>query len=377
MQLVDYKECCGCGNCQVICPQNAIEVNYDIRGFLHPIIDEDKCVSCGACEKKCPIINDFGKLKTGFAIKGYYGRFNEDNLVKQSSSGGVASGLASIFLSRENTAVYGSEYSSDYETVLTNRIESVDEIYRFQNSKYIQSVKRDAYKFIKRDLELGKAVLYIGLPCEIAALKLYLNKEYHKLYCVDLVCHGPTSKTFLSEYLKNVSNGKKVKYFNMRYKKDGIWTPYYMHVELENEEVIEEPFWTSDFGALFARFCCDGCMSCKFKGANRYSDITIGDAWGVDSNLVSDNKSGLSSIIINSQKGIELINQSDFLLIDVDVNKIIKGNPNITENRKKHIDYPVVVKNVYSKGIKKTVKIIRSKKNTIRTMVLKMIKRCR
>ena len=116
-------------------------------------------------------------------------------------------------------------------------------------------------------------------------------------------------------------------------------------------------------------------MTCKFKGSNRFSDITIGDAWGVDANLVADNKSGLSSIIINTQKGTELINQNDFLLIDANVDSIIKGNPNITEKRNQHIDYPIVVKNVYSKGIKNTVKMVRSKKNVIRTMFSKVIKR--
>lgn len=375
MQLADYRECCGCGNCQVVCPQNAIKVDYDMRGFLHPMVDEERCISCGACEKKCPIINDLSKLKTGFAIKGYYGRFYQDEVVRHCSSGGIASGLASTFLRRGNAVVYGSEYSADFEMVLTNRIDSVDDVYRFQGSKYIQSVKGDIYKNIKQDLSLGNEVLYIGLPCDIAALKLYLNKEYTKLYCVDLICHGPTSKSFLSEYLRNVSHGEKVKSFSMRHKKDGIWTPYYMHILLENGEVIEEPFWTSDFGALFARFCCDGCMTCKFKGSNRFSDITIGDAWGVDANLVADNKSGLSSIIINTQKGTELINQNDFLLIDANVDSIIKGNPNITEKRNQHIDYPIVVKNVYSKGIKNTVKMVRSKKNVIRTMFSKVIKR--
>lgn len=47
-------ECCGCGVCQLICPNNAIQMSSDSEGFDYPVIDEARCVSCGLCTKNCP-----------------------------------------------------------------------------------------------------------------------------------------------------------------------------------------------------------------------------------------------------------------------------------------------------------------------------------
>ena len=37
-------------------------------------------------------------------------------------------------------------------------------------------------------LKEGKKVLVCGLPCQIAALKAFLRKDYENLILVDLIC---------------------------------------------------------------------------------------------------------------------------------------------------------------------------------------------
>ena len=50
------------------------------------------------------------------------------------------------------------------------------------------------------------------------------------------------------------------------------------------------------------------CYKCQFKGNYDNSDITIGDFWKINKILPNFNDDlGVSSIIINSEKGIELI----------------------------------------------------------------------
>lgn len=41
--------CLGCGDCKVVCPENAIEVTDKLAE-----VDPDKCISCGACILTCP-----------------------------------------------------------------------------------------------------------------------------------------------------------------------------------------------------------------------------------------------------------------------------------------------------------------------------------
>nr|WP_294660590.1 4Fe-4S dicluster domain-containing protein [uncultured Blautia sp.] len=53
-ELFSRKEnCCGCSACYAICPQNAITMEADEKGFLYPVIDSEKCIGCRMCLKVC------------------------------------------------------------------------------------------------------------------------------------------------------------------------------------------------------------------------------------------------------------------------------------------------------------------------------------
>jgi Pyruvate/2-oxoacid:ferredoxin oxidoreductase delta subunit len=45
---VDIEMCLGCGECQVICPFEAIEVEH-----LNAVVDMDACMGCGVCVEHC------------------------------------------------------------------------------------------------------------------------------------------------------------------------------------------------------------------------------------------------------------------------------------------------------------------------------------
>ncbi len=48
------EECYGCGVCQAICKQEAIEMLEDEEGFLYPQIIITKCIACFMCVRVCP-----------------------------------------------------------------------------------------------------------------------------------------------------------------------------------------------------------------------------------------------------------------------------------------------------------------------------------
>ena len=39
--------CCGCGNCAISCPMNAVRMDLDREGFEYPTVDEKLCINCG------------------------------------------------------------------------------------------------------------------------------------------------------------------------------------------------------------------------------------------------------------------------------------------------------------------------------------------
>lgn len=57
-----FDECCGCGACRNVCPQSAIILVENIKGFLYPRVDNTRCVECDLCRKICPIKGNAKRL---------------------------------------------------------------------------------------------------------------------------------------------------------------------------------------------------------------------------------------------------------------------------------------------------------------------------
>lgn len=49
------------------------------------------------------------------------------------------------------------------------------------------------------------------------------------------------------------------------------------------------------------------CYSCPFAQKKRVSDLTLGDFWGLKSNYITQKENGVSLVLINTQKGSELL----------------------------------------------------------------------
>ncbi len=46
---VDKDKCVGCGNCEIVCPVEAIKIESGKAEI------SDDCVECGACVSECPV----------------------------------------------------------------------------------------------------------------------------------------------------------------------------------------------------------------------------------------------------------------------------------------------------------------------------------
>lgn len=86
--------------------------------------------------------------------------------------------------------VYGAEYEKSWHVRHTRAIDECG-IRKFQGSKYVQSRIRECYKQILEDLKAGKTVLFSGTPCQVAAVKTFIqiNKvKTGKLITVEILC---------------------------------------------------------------------------------------------------------------------------------------------------------------------------------------------
>lgn len=334
-KLCKQEECTGCLSCYNSCNINAIDIYTNEQGFKYPRINITKCIDCGKCTKSCPIINTPRQKETKLKT---FGAWNKDYTIrKDSSSGGIFTIIATKIL-QDNGYVVGAAFDSNFY-VHHIIIDNINSLYRLRGSKYLQSNIGTTYKQIFKLLKSNKKILFTGTPCQIAGLKSYLrNKEYPNLYTIDLVCHGTPSPLIFQDYKRWLEKkyNSTIKDFQFRDKK-WSWIRYNTKATFTNNTTYWGT-WEEDIfmrGFLRDLYLRESCYNCHYTNLQRQGDITIADFWGyVPAKSEIDNKdSGISLVIVNSEKGNELFTacNKNMIWYNKDPQIAIRGNRALTQ----------------------------------------------
>lgn len=351
------NECFGCSACKQACPKNAIRMKKDTEGFLYPEIRKDLCIDCKKCHAVCaaenmPIKNQPWQAFAGYSI--------ESEKRRSSASGGAFYAITKAAVT--DAVVFGVEWSS--RSLAKHAKATADTAYeRFHKSKYIQSEMGTAYIEAKEELSKGKFVIFTGTPCQIAGLKTFLGKEYDNLLCVDLVCHGVPSGDVLEHYfVDNESKSKSIEGIDFRYKKcqNGKWESKYavLHYNTGKKKIVD--YDSSGFLRGFAcgLFFRPSCSTCPFACQERVSDLTIGDAWGIEkSKPLLNPHQGVSLILVNTEKGkiwADRMAQS-MELTEVDLQIAVGGNARLKEPDKGHGSRDDFFRNIENESFERLV----------------------
>lgn len=327
MIVIDKKaNCCGCTACVSVCPQNCIKMVEDEEGFKYPVVDKDKCIDCKLCEKVCPVINS--KKFEGEPLS-VIARNKDEMILKDSTSGGAFTALAKVLIQEKNAIVFGACFDKD-NIVRHSHCETVEELYKFRGSKFVQSDITGVYREISNYLASDRVVLFSGTPCQIAGLKRYLNGKYeNNLYCIDIVCRGVPSPKLWKEYVSWIENKFQSKIVNAKFRnKTYGYHSSTMLLEFENGKKYKKSGRVDPMMRLFTKEMCSrpSCSECVFKTKKRESDLTLFDCkrYTELTDQYDDDK-GYTAIFIQSNKGKEWLNKSVGLLelTDVDTNKLI------------------------------------------------------
>lgn len=301
MRLVCDK-CTGCGMCINVCGRSAIQLKLNSLGEEVAAIDALRCVNCGLCEQKCPQLNDVDVYKP---IHCYAAWTKNEIDYKTTSSGGIGT-LLSRAIVEGGGVVYGAAFLSNCE-VCHIRVTEEKELELIKGSKYVQSHMRDCLDKIAYDLSSGRKVLFIGTPCQVAAVKQYCS-DIKTLITVDLICHGTPPQRYFSEYLDSlVPLKKKNMRVSFRTKNSYRLSIFQDCRMLYSERYDLDPYFKSFMDGLIFR---ENCYSCKYANLNRCGDITLGDFWGIKKLKVElDMPESVSCVLLNTKKGIELFDK--------------------------------------------------------------------
>ncbi len=272
----------------------------------------------------------------GGDIAVYGGYIDDEEKLMRSVSGGIATALAERMV-EEGGYVAGVAYSDDFyraEYIITKERGDLE---RLKGSKYIEVDKKDIYSRVKRLLDGGERVLFIGLPCAVAGLYAFLGARVERLLTCELVCHGPTIARVHEEYIAYLEkkHRSKIVAFSVRHKKKD-WFSACLCAKFKNGKTFEKPFYNTEYGFAFSIFGREACYRCPFKGDNRRGDIMVGDFWGATERDMFWNEKGVSVVFAETEKGNRaLMNLQSIRLFPTTFERAVAHNPAVVHSRRK------------------------------------------
>lgn len=246
---VNILECTGCKMCADICAKEAITFEDDQNGFWYPKLDESKCVQCGLCLKQCPVIKKSERKE--FTRVAYASWNSNEEIRRESTSGGVYYSFASYVIDQGGYIV-GCSYTEDFCSAYHTYSDNYDGLARIMGSKYFQSDTAGIYKKTRDLLQTGKLVLFTGTPCQVAALKNYLNCDYDNLITLDFICRGVPSPKLQEKKIKlyEKKSGSKVIFYRDKSDKYA-WSDFGELIKYANGKEHFISRWEDDINNCF------------------------------------------------------------------------------------------------------------------------------
>ena len=336
INFIQDDNCTGCAACQDICPQHCIEMYRNNDGFLYPrILAPNTCIDCGLCYKVCPINQSENLTNMQITPMSFCLLHRNTKIWNASSSGGAFSAICQAY-DDGNTIIYGAAFT-DVRNVEHIAASGSDAIQPLRKSKYIQSNMSGIFSSIKNNLITGQKVLFSGTPCQVAAVKSYmqtLGVNCDRILFVDFVCHGVGSPAVFASFIDALEQreGCKLLEYSFRNKKMRNFNlhSYISSILFENGNLycVDSDAYNKAF--INKAICRLSCFTCKYARHERCSDITIADFKHVFRAFPSkDHHYNYSTVIFNTIKGNTLLPKlSELCYMDkCDIDFLYRNNP--------------------------------------------------
>lgn len=300
-------------------------------------------------------------------MKMYAGFYKDLKKNRLSASGGAATALSETVI-KMGGIVYGAVYEDDYYSARYDYTDNLNDLDKFKGSKYAlvnkivvrNGVRIGLYQDVAKMLENGTPVLLIGLGCDIGNMYHFLEARHmdsRNLFTVELLCHGCTYPEVHRDYIAAMEEEyqSKIIGFNLRYK-DENWEPTYIYIKFENGIEMKRRFDYSEYAYAFYHYKVKSCYDCLYKGiGNHRAHLAIGDYWGCCEGMKSYNPTGVSLILVQDERGYELIDKIDrteYRLIDIEDESFpLKNQPAYFTAHNRGEDWELFDKGIRQEGL--------------------------
>ena len=299
------QKCTGCKACADVCNKGCISFKENDEGFFMPVIETSTCVDCHRCEQVCPTINSESQQTEHHCFAFHH----QDEEIRHIGSSGSAFYAMAEWTLQRGGSVYAAAMSDDLQLRHT-RATTLDGVIRQMKSKYLQSYTAGIYRQVLDDLRADRHVLFVGTPCQCKALdNMVPTRLRTRLLIADFICHGVPSQAIFNEGIAEYErqHNCKVLTFSFREKTEKELRNYgitYLAkdgtMQTKIGELDEIPYCYGFFNHFTKR---NSCYTCRQRGVERSSDLTLGDFWGLDQlkPYLKDFNKGYSSVIINTK----------------------------------------------------------------------------
>lgn len=171
----------------------------------------------------------------------YAVKHKDQNIILNSSSGGLFTALSDSFLKNGN-AIASCVYNCDLDQVEFKVYQDVNTRNNARGSKYIQASIGNGFIMVSDWLSNnpGKKLIAFGTGCQMDGLSRFLEQKKlrNRVLIVDLICHGVTSPGLWKKYLQNKQIRGKVEYISFKDKRNGWHNPF-MFVKVNRGRLSE------------------------------------------------------------------------------------------------------------------------------------------
>lgn len=298
--------CYACAACAMACGTACIRMEKDAEGFLYPVRTNAECRDNKECEKRC--VERFNSIDTGESIRMYAAEIYIADPVHNGFRASILEPFCNTVLAQGGVVV--AKVSKNQLMPKYRILRTAEELLLLYMGCLTEGDVREGVTRCKEALAEGKTVLFVGSPCEIAAIRREITDVAKgKLLTLSTNCRGITSERVMQKYIDFLEQKYESKLEELSFENriKGFVRPY-VYAAFENKEISLEAAPKHTFYKAFTkgRLSRPSCYSCIYKSAiAKGTDIVLISNRDKEAEYLEEQTEAL--IGINSEAGQRLL----------------------------------------------------------------------